>query len=74
MDDISIDRMVLNVPDLTPSQGQELAKRVGDGLAAGSPRCGHFPTLVVELNEQAMCGDVPRLANAIVSSLLGQLG
>lgn len=74
MDDISIERLVLNVPGLNAKQAEELAQRVGDGLAAGPVRSGSFGTLNVELNDQAISNDVPRLANAIVGSLLRQIG
>ena len=74
MDDISIDRLVFDLPGLTAAEAKELAQRVGDGLAAATAPSGSFETLTVDLNDQAESRDVSRLANAIVSSLLRQIG
>lgn len=74
MDDISIERLVLNMPGLATEQARELAQSVGRGLAANSVPPGCFGTLTVELNDRAMSQDIPRLANAIVTSLLRQIG
>jgi hypothetical protein len=74
MDDISIDRLVLDVPGLTPAEAEELAKQVGKGLAAATAKPGTFTKISVDLGETATSGNVPRLANAIVDSLLGQIG
>jgi len=74
MDDISIDRLILDMPGLTAGEAKELAQKVGDGLAAATAPSGSFETLTVDLNDQAGSRNVPRLANAIVSSLLRQIG
>jgi hypothetical protein len=74
MDDISIERLIFNLPGFDAGQAQELAQHVAKGLAATPLRCGNFGTLVVELNERAACSDVPRLANAIIESLREQIG
>ena len=74
MDDISIERIVFHVPGLDPAQAQDIARHVANGLAASTMGCGNFGTLVVELNERATCGNLPRLAEAIVQSLQDQIG
>jgi hypothetical protein len=74
MDDIYIERLVLNIPGLSTENAKELAKRVGDGLAQKKPREGDFGNLTVDLNEQATSRNLPRLADEIVSSLLRQIG
>jgi hypothetical protein len=74
MDEISIDRLVFEVPGLTEKQAQDLAHRVGEGLAAQSMPSGNFGTLTVDLNDQAGSHDIPRLANAIVDALMRQVG
>ena len=74
MDDIYIERLVLDIPGLSTEHAKELSKRVGDGLAQKSPRAGSFGTLTVDLNEQATSRNLPRLADEIVDSLLRQIG
>lgn len=74
MDDILIDRLVLDIPGLTTAQAKELSQRVGEKLAAASPHDGSFGTLTVDLNEQAASRNLPRLAEAIADSLLRQIG
>jgi hypothetical protein len=75
MDDIYIERLVLDIPGLTTEKAKELAKRVGDGLAQKKPAAGgEFGTLTVDLKEQATSHNLPRLADEIVSSLLRQIG
>jgi len=73
MDDVSIDRLVLNVPGLSAEQAQNLATRVGMGLATAPAAPGSYGTLTVELNDEAITRDVSRLANAIVALLLDQM-
>jgi hypothetical protein len=74
MADISIDRLVFEVPGLTAGEAGELAQRVGAGLSKLSIPSAAFGTLTVDLNEQASSHDIPRLANAIVDSLIRQMG
>ncbi|UWZ81749.1 hypothetical protein [Occallatibacter riparius] len=74
MDDIYIERLVLNIPGLSTENAKELAKQVGDGLAQTKPHAGDFGDLTVELNEQATSRNLPRLADEIVNSLLRQIG
>jgi hypothetical protein len=75
MDDIYIERLVLDIPGLSTENAKELSKRVGDGLAKKSPpREGTYGTLTVDLNEQATSRNLPRLADEIVDSLLRQIG
>ena len=73
MDDISIDRLVFEVPGLTENEAKELARRVGEELAAQSIGAGNFGVVTVDLDQNAAGHDIPRLANAIVSSLVRQL-
>jgi hypothetical protein len=73
MDDISIDRLVFEVPGLTEEQAQDLAVRVGQGLAAAKTPSGDFGSLTVDLNDQALSHDLPRLANEIVDLLIRQV-
>lgn len=74
MDDISIGRLVFHIPGLTAGQAEELALRVGQGLAAGAAISGSFDTLRVDAGGRATSAGVPRLAEAIVESLLRQIG
>jgi hypothetical protein len=80
MDEISIDRLVLDIPGLNAAQARDLAERVGAGIAAASTRDNtayqgaNFDALAVELNGLVAHQGVPRLAEAIVSALLIQMG
>jgi hypothetical protein len=83
VDDIYIDRLVIDLPGMTGAQAKELSKQVGAGLAgalssnqakAKTAAGGSFGTLTVDLNEQAASRSLPRLAEEIVSSLLRQIG
>jgi hypothetical protein len=82
MPDITIDRLVFDVPGLTPGQARSLAQRVGDGLAAAtetedpSRALGDatFDGLSIHLNERDPAANLPRLADAIVNTLLKQMG
>jgi hypothetical protein len=74
MDDIYIERLVLNIPGLSTENAKELAKQVGNGLAQKKTPEGSFGTLTVDLNEQATSRNLPRLADEIVNSLLRQIG
>jgi hypothetical protein len=49
MDDISIDRLILEIPGLTAAQGKELAQQIGAQLAASTAGPGTFQTLSVRL-------------------------
>jgi hypothetical protein len=81
MPDITIDRLVFDVPGLTPRQAHDLAERVGKGLAAATdnedlPTLGDvsFDSLSIDLNERDPAANLPRLADAIVNTLLKQMG
>jgi hypothetical protein len=74
MDDIYIERLVLEIPGLSTEHAKELSKRVGEGLAKKAPSEGSFGTLTVDLNDQAASKNLPRLADEIVDSLLRQIG
>jgi hypothetical protein len=72
---ITIDRLVLHLPNLSPAQARDLAQRVGTGLAAARRALGNtnFPSLPIELAPSIPTGDLPRLADAIVHALLTQM-
>lgn len=80
MDEISIDRLVFDIPGLNAEQARDLAQRVGAGIADASTRENaafngtRFDALAVDLNDLAARQGVPRLAEAIVSALLIQMG
>jgi hypothetical protein len=74
MDDIYIERLVLDIPGLSTDDAKELSKQVGEKLAKRSPSEGSFGTLTVDLNEQATSRGLPRLSDEIVDSLLRQIG
>jgi hypothetical protein len=72
---ITIDRLILHLPNLSAAQAKDLAHRVGTGLAAARPALGNtnFPSLPIELAPNIPTGDLPRLADAIVHALLTQM-
>jgi hypothetical protein len=74
MDDIYIERLILDVPGLTTGQAEELSGQVAKGLADARPGNGNFRSLLVELNDQPTDSDLPRLAAAIVESIVQQIG
>jgi len=71
MDDISIDRLILEIPGLDAKQGGELARRIGEQLAAADAGPGDYQTLTITLD-----ADTPhdRLATAIAAAFLRQIG
>ena len=73
MNEISIERLTLDIPGLTPRQAKEVAERVGAGLAAARNVSGSFDALPLELDARTSTGDLPRLADAIVHALLAQM-
>ena len=76
MDEISIDRLILDIPGLDAAQARDLAQHIGAGLAASPLRTGDtdFGSLSINLNHPASISSVPRLAEAIVRALLTQMG
>ena len=74
MDDILIERLVLDIPGLTPAQAEEVSNRVGKGLAEARLPKYDLGDLTVDLNEQATSRNLPHLADEIVNSLLRQIG
>jgi hypothetical protein len=87
MDEISVDRLVLDIPGLNPAQardlGQRVAQHIGKGLAAAATRDNHpyttadLDALAVDLNDLPVGHSgqsIPRLAEAIASALLIQIG
>lgn len=73
MDDISIDRLVLEIPGITIAEAEDLASRIGEGLAAGAAVSGSFDVLSFDAAGHVTAAGVPRLANAVVASLLRQM-
>jgi hypothetical protein len=75
MDEISIDRLIFDIPGLNAAQARDLAQRVGEGLAqASSNTQTNFDALAVDLNYPAAAQGIPRLADSIVRALLMQMG
>jgi len=79
MDDIMIDRLVLDIPGLTVEQAKQLSERVGSGLADASLKNVsakeiNFAPITVDLNDEAISRNLPRLADMIVESMLRQIG
>jgi hypothetical protein len=84
MDEILIDRLVLEVPGLTPAAAEQLAKKVGEGLAnaastgtAKPAQGGDFSHLTVNWEDHLDNLDgsnMPRLADAIVQAVMRQIG
>jgi hypothetical protein len=79
MDDIMIDRLVLDIPGLTVDQARKVSEQVGAKLADAAPRDAppqesDFGTLTVDLNDEAISRNLPRLADMIVDSILRQIG
>ncbi len=69
---IQIDRLILDIPTLSPPQTEELAHAIAAALASASPAPGAHPTLTLELDDPG--ADIPVLANRIAHSLLQQIG
>jgi hypothetical protein len=81
MDDISIDRLIIDIPGLSPQQGAALARQIGEQLAASTVGAGEFQTLTITLDDgeaaQAPPGSAARqgrLASSIAAALLRQIG
>lgn len=79
MDDIMIDRLVLDIPGLTVDQARKVSEQVGQKLADAAPKDApaeerSFGTLTVDLNDEAISRNLPRLADIIVDSILQQIG
>ena len=88
MDEISIDRLVLDIPGLTAEQARDVVDGVGRGLAKAyarpskstAPSVGDegFDALSINLNDSAVnyrtASGASRLVDAIVASLLKQMG
>jgi len=87
MDEIMIDRLILAIPGLGPEDAAAVAERVGQGLSAAKaggdnagvggakqPADGEWGDLTIDLNEQAASHGWEQLADAIVNSVLEQVG
>ena len=83
MDEILIDRLVLEVPGLTQAAAEQLAKKVGEGLAsaaststAKAAQGGDFSHLTVNWEDHLdnLGSNMPRLADAIVQAVMRQIG
>ena len=73
---LRIDRLVLDIPGLTPDQGRDLAERIGAALARGGPaagaaaRGGSVARIALDV---APSGDLDILAARVVAGVRGQL-
>ena len=72
---VQIDRLVLDVPGLTPEQGRDLAQRIGAALARGggvgaAGRGGSVDRIALDV---APSGDLDVLAARVVAGVRGQL-
>jgi hypothetical protein len=68
--ELSIDRLILDMPGLDAEHAVALAGRIGEGLADSS---GDFASLSVQLD--SVPGETPeRLAARIVAALLQRIG
>ncbi len=75
MDEITIDRLVLDVPGLDARRGRGLAQQIGKGLAAASPKPGTLTRISVDRwATRPRSRKCPRLAARIVELSLGQIG
>ena len=74
MDDITIDRLVLDIPGITPARAMELSRFLGQELATASSAGGNFSNITVDLAEGDNTSDTPALAKSIAASLLRQIG
>ncbi len=78
MDDISIDRLVLDIPGFTAEQGKQVARRVAEGLSIGGAQLAAQPVdrakISIMLEPSASATDTERLANSILTALLRQIG
>ncbi len=75
MTQLNIDRLTLNLPALSQSDGQRLSRRIAEGLASGVITSGaarHVPNLQVTIPADANA-DVDWLAEQIVAEVLRQL-
>lgn len=77
MDDISIDRLILEIPGLTGAGAEDLARRFGAQLAVATKGPGIYDHVAVTLDPdpggvQALHPE--RLATSIVAALLRQIG
>jgi hypothetical protein len=78
MDDVSIDRLVLEIPGLTPADAHELALRVGQQLAASTADQSEYQSSSVTIDLPAQTPgsrpDLGGLANQIVTALSRRIG
>lgn len=76
MDEILIERLVLDVPGLTAHAAEQLAQHVGAGLAANAKPAsgGDFSHLTVNWEDHLDGTNLPRLADAIVQAVMRQIG
>lgn len=77
MDDIAIDRLILEVPGFTGDRAEDLARRIGAQLALGTAGPGVFGHIGITLDADSVDAQEPhpeRLATSIVAALLRQIG
>ena len=69
--DVSVDRLVLDLPGLSEAEARELASLVGEGLSSAGPI--HRDRLSIQI-DRAPGEPTGRLAARIVAQLLSQIG
>jgi hypothetical protein len=74
MDEILIDRLVLEIPGLSPEDAIKVAERVGQGLSKAQASAEFHGDLTIELNDQAASHGWQQLADAILNPLLERIG
>ncbi len=83
MDELAIDRLVLEIPGLTSESAADLARRIGSQLATAETGPGEFQQLSITLDDDsahandsahAKAGEHERLATSIVAAILRQIG
>jgi len=77
MDDISIDRLILEIPGLAAEQGEELARLIGAQLAVSTAGPCEFGVVSVTMDAdatKAKDASPAHLASSIVAAILRQIG
>ena len=70
---VQIDRLVIDVPGLTPEQGRDLAQRIGAALARGGGAAGRGGSVDRIALDVATSGDLDVLAARVAAGVRGQL-
>jgi hypothetical protein len=76
MTNLNIDRLTLNLPALSQSDGQRLARQIAEGLTSGvitSEATREAPNIHITIPADSNTDDVDWLAHQIVAEVLQQL-